>query len=196
MSDNNVKNYTAKQLLDRVKSLPSFQYIPKTHWLLFVRSNEDGSDVFDDKCYLFRGEDFIMVSSCTTNPGAKGLKNYQRNSLLGTYVAKSDQWNYECWREGFHRNRMWALKQVRSILGYRDNNGDLKSDEIGAIQSGLYGINFHTVDYDLEPSFWRRFIGGWSVGCFVLNSVGKYISMMDRFKRDGVDVSMVIIKEF
>ena len=45
----NVKNYTDKQLLDRVMSLKSFTFIPAGLWLLFVRSNEDQNNVFDDK---------------------------------------------------------------------------------------------------------------------------------------------------
>ena len=43
----NVKNYTDKQLLDRVKSLSNYKNIPSDMWLLFVRSNEDGNNSFE-----------------------------------------------------------------------------------------------------------------------------------------------------
>ena len=65
----NVRFYTDKQILDRVKSLPSFQFIPSDYWLCGIRSTEDKSDNYDDKFYLFKGEKFIMVTSGTTNPG-------------------------------------------------------------------------------------------------------------------------------
>ena len=39
-----VKNYTDKQLLDRVKSLESFKEIPDDYWLIFVRSANPISD--------------------------------------------------------------------------------------------------------------------------------------------------------
>lgn len=34
---NNVRKYTDKQLLDKVKELESFEKIPSNYWALFVR---------------------------------------------------------------------------------------------------------------------------------------------------------------
>jgi hypothetical protein len=68
----NVKNYTDKQLLDRVQGLTSYFWTPDDMWLLFVRSNEDANDQFDDKVYIFKGSSFQFVTSCTTNKGNKG----------------------------------------------------------------------------------------------------------------------------
>ena len=45
----NVKNYTDKQLLDRVKLMINYKDIPSGYWILGVRSNEDQANVFDDK---------------------------------------------------------------------------------------------------------------------------------------------------
>jgi len=56
-----VKNYTDEQLLSRVKSLPNFKSIPTDYWILGVRSNEDTPDAFDDKFYIYKGEQFITV---------------------------------------------------------------------------------------------------------------------------------------
>lgn len=177
-----VRNYTTKQLLDKVKSLDSYVFMPLGYWFCFVRSNEDTPDKFDDKCYLFFGEEFIAVTSCTTNPGIKGLKNYQRYNHNGTFVAKSNQWAYNVWQKGLHRGRMMALRQVRKVFGYRDNNRNNKAEEIGNVVHGYFGINFHCIDYALRPGFWGRLIGGWSVGCFVLNDVDTYLSWFELFK--------------
>ena len=78
----NVKSYTDQQLLDRVEALKTYHGIPLAMWLLFVRSNEDANDLFDDKVYIFKGSDFQFVTSCTTNKGNKG-----------TAVMEADQWN-------------------------------------------------------------------------------------------------------
>jgi hypothetical protein len=51
-----VRNYTDKQLLDKVKSLSTFTHIPESLWVLGVRSTADMPDEFDDKFYIFRGE--------------------------------------------------------------------------------------------------------------------------------------------
>jgi len=57
-----IKNYTDKQLINKVKSLSSFKEIPKEEWMLVISSLEDTSDTFDDKIYFFKGEKFIMVT--------------------------------------------------------------------------------------------------------------------------------------
>lgn len=193
--DNAVKSYTDSQIINRVMFANGFKVIPSGYWFCFIRSAEDLPDVFDDKCYLFKGRKFIEVAGCTTNPGSKGLKDYRRYNKNGTFVAKSNQWNYNLWRYGLHRGKMPALKQVTKIFGFRDNNRNKQSEEIGREVYGLYGINFHSVDYTLRPNFWRRLIGGWSVGCFVINSVNKYLIMLNKVKTQG-SISMVLLKEW
>ncbi len=48
-----VKNYTDSQLLNKVKSLPSFKQFPNDFWILGVQSQEDTFNVFDDTFYIF-----------------------------------------------------------------------------------------------------------------------------------------------
>lgn len=195
INDNAVRGYTDKELLNRCKKTPGFVGFPKGYWLLFVRSEENLPNVFDDKVYMYKGTEFVMTTSCTTNAGATGLSNYERYNRKGTFVAKSDVWNYGLWKYGLHRSRMPALRQHRKITGFRDNNRNNQAEEIGNEVRGYYGINFHTVDYALRPSFWRRFIGGWSVGCFVVNNVSKYLQILEPLKNQE-SVSMCILKEF
>jgi len=58
-----VKKYTDKQLLDKVKSLESFEDYPKGYWILAVRSKDDIPNEFDDKFYIYKGTEFITVTT-------------------------------------------------------------------------------------------------------------------------------------
>lgn len=195
MSDNRVRGYSDKELLDKVSSLPSFKGIPKDYWILGVQSQEDSYNVFDDKFYIFKGTQFVKVVSGTTNAGTTGLMNYEKYSKDGVLVVKTNEWYYGLWKFGYHNGRMPALKQIRPIKYFRDWNKNKKVEEIGKIYSGMRGINFHTVLYEKTLSFVRRFIGGWSVGCQVVNNVGDYYKILELVK-DQESVSYCIIKEF
>lgn len=111
----NVKNYNDQQLLKKAMSLPSFKFIPAGLWLYLVRSNEDQNDVFDDKCYVFKFNQFQFVTSCTTNKGNKG-----------TAVMVADEWNYDAYCYGLHKGKMEALRQVKRIKYQRDFTPDGK----------------------------------------------------------------------
>lgn len=191
----NVRAYTDKELLDRVKSLPSFTSIPEDYWILGVRSNEDAYNEFDDKFYLFRGEDFIMVAEGTTNPGATALENYSKYNKNGAFVVVPNRWYYDLWKFGYHNGRMAALKQHKPILGYRDGDKDQRIDETGKVYEGMFGINFHTVSYDKRVGFVQKLIGGWSAGCQVVNDVTKYYKILNRC-RNQATVSFCLLTEF
>ncbi len=57
----NVRNYTAKELIKRVESLDTFKGWKEGKYDIWVRSNEDEYNKFDDKAYSFEchkdGED-------------------------------------------------------------------------------------------------------------------------------------------
>ena len=202
----NVKNYTDKQLLDRVKSLDNFKKIPKNRWLLGVRSNEDAFNTFDDKIYEFEGEKFIRVVSATTNAGGGYmLGGFSKYNKKGVAVLKSNEWYYNVWSYGLHRGKMPALRQVgRRVKVYRDGNKDKKIDEVGNWYLGWYGINYHSNTYDFRLSNLKVFkwlIGGWSAGCQVVNDREQYKKQMDYYraafeKGTQIMVSYCLIKEF
>jgi len=190
-----VRNYRAQELLDRVKCLESFKGFPPQYWILGVQSKEDTYNHFDDKFYLFRGEKFIMVVTGTTNAGTTGLMNYEKYNKNGVLVVKTDEWYHGLWKYGLHRGKMPALRQIRPIKYFRDWNKNRKIEEIGPVRKGIKGINFHTVLYQKNLSFIRRLIGGWSVGCQVVNNVGKYYRLLDKVKNQKY-VTYCLIKEF
>lgn len=195
MYKNKVRNYKARELLDQVKTLDSFTSIPKDYWLLGVQSNEDTYNHFDDKFYLFKGIKFIQVVQGTTNAGTTGIKNYSKYNRKGVAVIKTDEWYYDLWKFGYHKGKMPALKQFKPIKYFRDWNKNLKIEEIGKMYEGIIGVNFHTVSYQNNLSFWRKLIGGWSVGCQVVNHVGKYFQILNKVKNQKT-VSYCLIKEF
>lgn len=190
-----VKTYTDKQLIERVKSLNCYKGIPKDYWILGVQSHEDTFDEFDDKFYLFKGEKFVMVMPGTTNAGTTGLKNYNRYNSKGCAVIKTNEWYYDLWKPGYHKGKMPALVQNKPILYYRDWNKNNRVEEMGELYKGMIGINFHTVLYSKQLSFWRKFIGGWSVGCQVVNHIGDYYKCLDLIGNQST-ISYCLIKEF
>lgn len=169
-----VKTYNDKQLLERVKSIHNYVGIPSGHWILGVRSNEDTANSFDDKFYLFHGEEFIWVTSGTTNPGTPTLKQFEKVNKNGAAVLKSDQWYYDVWKFGKHNGKVDALLQLgAAVQVYRDTDKDDDSEQQGTLDTGYFGINFHPNTYDLsKPS--GTSIGWWSAGCQVVNNVTKY----------------------
>jgi hypothetical protein len=190
-----VKSYTDKQLLERVKSLGNYIGIPTEHWILGVRSNEDTANSFDDKFYLFHGEEFIWVTSGTTNPGTPTLKQFEKVNKKGAAVLKSDQWYYDVWKFGKHNGKVDALLQLgAAVQVYRDTDKDDNSEEQGTLDTGYFGINFHSNTYDLsKPS--GTSIGWWSAGCQVVNNVTKYKEFIKLCKPQKF-TSYCLINEF
>lgn len=189
-----VRNYTDNQLLARVKSLPSFKGVPKGFWILGVQSTEDTFNRFDDKFYLFEGERFHLVTSGTTNSGANGLMKYDDYNPHGVAVIKTNEWYYDVWRYGLHRGKMRALRQVKPFLISRDGDKDQKIEE-GRSLPAMAGINFHASDYNMDSKLVKQLIGGWSLGCQVVNDIQKYVRIMDLVEKQKV-VSYCLIKEF
>lgn len=177
----NVKSYTANQLLNRVKNLPSFKGFPKTFWILGVRSNEDQPDAFDDKFYLFRGEQFIMVANGTTNAGRSILAGkFKTYNQMGAAVVKANEWYYNVWRSGKHKGKMNALVQTGGkIKFYRDGNMNAKAEELGTLFEGYIGINFHASTYDFSKPITKALIGEWSAGCQVVANNMEYKKIID-----------------
>jgi len=175
----NVRSYTNEELLNKVKSLPSFIKIPGGVWILGIRSNEDSPDEFDDKFYVFKDEEFVTVLSGSTNPGTYGLLNFLKWDKRGTAVIKADEWYYSVWERGLHNDKMEALRQVGEFKVIRDNNKNKKSgDNTSWTLESNKGLNFHTVSYDSTAKIVRTLIGQWNTGCQTPNDTEAYYKLM------------------
>lgn len=185
----NVRSYTDTELLDKVKSLPTFKIIPLGHWIIAVRSNED-SMTFDDKFYLFNGSKFVMVTSGTTNKGNKG-----------TAVLCSNVITYDCYATSngktvrHHKDKMRCLRQVKSIPYQRDYSIDGKTNPTTKIFTDIISTNFHACTYDMASKVIKKDIGGWSEGCLVCNNIPDYLKILDLVKEQKY-VSLALLQEF
>jgi hypothetical protein len=192
-----VKKYTDEQLLERVKSLPSFVAIPNGLWIIGVRSQEDVPNVFDDKFYLFDGEKFVIALSGTTNPGVSVLKNYFKYNEKGAAIVKADEWYYNVWKYGLHKGKMPALLQLGSrITVFRDGDKDEKSEENGLPVKGWFGINFHLNTYDFKSTVKKQFINDWSAGCQVCDVPAQYLKVIAMVHERNELVSYCLLQEF
>lgn len=190
----NVRSYTDKELLEKVASLDSFTGFPTDYWILGVQSKEDAFNIPDDKFYIFKGTEFIMVTTGTTNSGGYGIKNFFKWNRKGVFVVKTNEWFYDLWANGKHKRKMDALVQVNNILGYRDGDKDKFIEEEGKLIKGKFGINFHGMSYK-SKSFVKWLIGGWSVGCQVCNIGEDYYKILGLVKNQK-RISYCLLKEF
>lgn len=189
--------YTDKQLIERVESLPTFK-----GWKgiidVWVRSKADTFDRFDDKVYTFDCRTgtptFIMVCTGTTNAGAQGLKHFDSYSKLGCAVLKSDVIVYDSHGFGLHKGKYDAYVQragANPFPYFRDNDKDNKAEEVGREYNDVIGANCH------KAGWYSTAIGGWSVACLVRNVERQFNDWMSFMRRAGKPrLSVGILKEF
>ena len=189
----NVRNYTSQQLLDRVKTMPNFKGFPQSGVLdIWVRSNEDEYNKFDDKVYSFecfpaKDPVFKMVCSGTSNAGAVGLKEFAKYNGLGCAVLKSDWIVYNSHVYGLHKGKP-AYRQAKGFPYFRDNNKNDKAEEIGKEYNDVIGANCH------RAGAASTVIGGWSTACLVRNIEVDFLKWLSFMGKRSL--SVVILNEF
>lgn len=160
--------YSTKQISDRLRQL-GFAMPTGVH-LIGVRSKADKPNEFDDQFYFYcngRHETLVMPFTGTTNPGSHWLTNLLNPN--GAFILKPGQY-LDCWTLGKHKGAYDAWVQAKPVAGYRDSNKDGKSDAVGRIYIGMFGINIHRA----SPNRVSRFIDKWSAGCQVFNDPVQY----------------------
>lgn len=188
--------YIDSQLLDRVKSLPSFTHLPD-YLLIGVRSKADAFDKFDDKFYLFVKGVFYTSCTGTTNCGKTVLQGgWKKYNNLGAALIKSDEIYYDVYQYGLHKAKMPALRQIKAMKYYRDADNDTLSEEQGTVYTGIYNTNFHFNDYDIHSPMEKQTIGGWSAGCQVANQSEGYNKIINKCRDDKALVTYALLKEF
>lgn len=200
--NSNVKNYTTEQLINRMRSLPSFKGVPQGHHVIVVRSDEDHYNTYDDKLYLFKSDICLAVMSCTSNSGAYGLANFVKWNKDGVAVIKFDEIYYDSFMKSdgkqypHHNGKMQCLRQIKPLKYYRDNNKDKKIDESGQIFEGINATNIHTNSYTARKGILTWLIGGWSTGCTVVNNVTIYYDVLLKKINYNEPVTYTGLKEF
>lgn len=180
-----------------MKQMHNFKYVPEDYHIIGIRNSDDAADKFDDVFYLMRGENAIMETTGTTNPGLSILQGlFKRWNKFGAFVLKSDQIYYRVWKYGKHLGIIPALKQLGAkVFGFRDGNLNKKSEEIGPEISGYFGINFHCATKNWLSMLIKTKIGGWSAGCMVCNNTPEYKKIIELVKNQN-RVTFTLFKEF
>lgn len=193
----NVKNYTDKQLLEKVESIGGkIPNIGEKYLIIGVQSQEDAYNVFDDKFYVFDGKAFKMTSTGTTNAGSTALKTFDKYELDGAAVWKTNMWYKDLYIPGMHKGKMKALRQNEPIYYYRDSDKDDKAEEQGKLHYGIIYANMHGVDYDPFSNKIGTNIGGWSFACQVWNRMSDYGQMIKATWGRNKPVDYALLKEW
>lgn len=194
-----VKSYTDSDIITRMQSLPSYKGMPEGYHLVVIRSDEDEFNVFDDKVYLYNGGKFILVASCTSNPGGPALLGgWKKHNKRGAAVIKADEIYYDGLSYGLHNGKMPALRQVKPFKYSSDWNNNKKVDEDGPVETSIRNTNFHFNSYKVFQKIKlavSRIIGEWSYGCVVCNEQAKYEEIITRTKPQKF-VTLTVLKEF
>lgn len=191
------KIYTAEQLVKRIKQLTDFTHIPSGYWIVGVRNPEDHADRFDDMFYLMKGEELILKTTGTTNPGLSVIKGgFKKYNKHGAAIVESNRIYYDLWKYGLHKGYMPALRQSGDITVWRDGDCDHLSEEQGVRMTGMYYINFHTATKSYLGNIIKNTIGGWSAGCQVANNTKEYMKIINTIKDSGEKVTYCLLKEF
>jgi hypothetical protein len=195
----NVRKYNDSQILTKIESLESFKGWKKGIYDIWIRSNEDEYDSFDDKVYTYEcmieGErpKFIMLCSGTTNPGSQGLKKFEGWNKKGCAVACGDVIVYNSHIYGLHGKSKYPAYIQSFKVGFpytRDNDKDSQSENYGKIYTDRIGLNVHRA---VRIGVTKK-ITVHSVACLVRNDIEqwkKWLEFMD--KRS---LSVAILKEF
>lgn len=190
--------YTDKQLIERIKQLPSFKTIPQEYYIIGLRNSKDTSNVFDDIFYLMLGDKIIFTTSGTTNPGLPILqKGYLKYNKAGAAIVEADKIYYDLWKPGMHLGKIPGLLQLgNKISVFRDGDNDSKAEELGKATEGYYGINFHADQYDINAVDKNsNLIGSWSAGCQVCNNMKEYKEFI-KYCKPQKTVTYILLNEF
>ena len=190
--------YTEKQLITMMKRAEGFKAVPSAYHIIGVSSSADAPNKFDDTFHLMKGEELIMSTTGTTNPGTSVLKGgFLRYNKDGAAVLERDRVYNNVWKYGLHKGKVPALKQLGApVAVWRDGDKDGKSEEKGKRTVGYYGINFHPDQYNINGADKQSDnINGWSAGCQVCNNIKDYRKIINLVKEQKF-ITYTLLNEF
>jgi len=164
--------YTREQIEQAVKS-KGYKWFENGDYninIVGVRNSDTNNEVtnkFDDcmtLSYKINGEWQFRCFDCTTDPGKYWVENIMRES--GVAILKPNQYRGSH-QIGLHQGKYEALRQVKPVQVYRDNNLDVCYDlNEENIEEGIFGINIHrATKWEGKKS---TQIDKWSAGCQVI----------------------------
>lgn len=192
----NVKNYTDADIIARVEGLSTFAGWKKGKYEIYVRSQEDEFDKFDDKLYSFEVEEegkkpvFKMVCTGTTHAGAQGLKNYEKYGNKRCAVLVADYMVYNSHKYGLHKGEYPAYRQDKPWpYIWDDNHNEIAGDGTKIVEGEIIYANIHKAGTDSSQ------IGGWSIACQVRNNEAQYNKWMAYMNQEKY-CTLVILNEW
>ena len=117
---------------------------------------------FDDKIFVVCRDDSGILKmwswTATTDPGLYWMKKTMNSKGCAALVPGQYRGG---WQLGLHSGKE-ALRQIKPVKTYRDNNKDNVLDlDPKSITEGLYGINLHRAGRNSSS------VDKWSAGCQV-----------------------------
>jgi len=181
-----MRSFTDKEVLDRISGLSTFTGFPHGPMDVWIRSEADKFDVFDDKAFTYecygpgKTPKFIMAREGTTNAGSYYLVDHLANPL-GCAVLKSNVIVYDSHKFGYHHQKKNnpAHVQAKSFPYFRDGNRNHRAEEIGPEHHDIIGANIHHAGVN------STLIKNWSAACLVTANLSKFHAFMLYMKSQG-----------
>lgn len=191
-----MRTFTDKEIINRIEHLPSFKGWKPGVYDVWVRSQADKYDAFDDKAFTYYVKNegntpkFILARNGTSNAGSYGLKNFSEYNHFGCAVLKSDWMVYNSHAYGLHKGKP-AYRQVKGFPYFRDNNRNERAEEIGPEYNDIIGANIHRAGVN------STVIKNWSTACMVTANLTKFLEFLGFCNaQNRPPVHLVILKEW
>lgn len=143
--------------------------------LVGIRSGNREPNRFDDQLAVFWKHDgswTLKTYRITTDPGLYWLQN--PSNTHGTAILKEGQYR-GAYQIGKHRDKYKALVQRGPVTVIRDFDRDGRLDMNGGKeQTGLFGINIHRSNREVES----KQVDRWSAGCQVFANPHEFSEFM------------------
>jgi hypothetical protein len=149
--------------------------------IIGIRNSSVGQSVtnlFDDRItisYKENGQWKFYSWFATTDPGKKGVLESRAQGGVARLVPGQYR---GCYSIGLHQGRYQALRQVKPVKVYRDDDRNLQFNE-KTITEGIYGINIHKAGIN------STFVENWSEGCQVFKKSSDFDLFMSIIKKAG-----------
>jgi len=136
------------------------------------------TNAFDDiltLSYKLKGKWKYEEFECTTDPGTHWVKNILKKS--GVAILKPGQYRGSH-KIGLHQGKYEALRQMKPVKVYRDQNKDGVYDKNeDSVEIGLFGINIHRATKHAGKK--SKQIDKWSAGCQVIAAADDFKKFME-----------------